>query len=298
MTASPLTHDLQRTSKLFEKLAATAKRVSSKPAPEAVHRLRTTIRRVETLIAVRNADDLRGTSKLLKQLVRLRRRAGKLRDLDVQMDALRSITLDGSRRDRACLTRHLDKVRSKRERKLTAAIEEELSSGLKRRLGRVTKLFAAGEHAVSPEADFTRTALQRFHGLVQRYPHLDETNLHEFRVRCKRVRYLAEIDPDSARSEAVIAELKRIQDSVGQWHDWVALTDTAGQVLDTNSPLLSALRTQRRSKFLSARRATEEAKQKLLDLAVRLHPSKKGPHSSPPEPAADTPLKFFAAGAA
>jgi CHAD domain-containing protein len=291
-------HDLQPTSKLFTKLAATMKRVSSKPTPEAVHRLRTTIRRIETLIAARKADDLRAAARLLKQLARLRRRAGKVRDLDVQMDALRSITLEGSRRDKASLTRHLEKIHSKRERKLTAAVGAELSSGLTRRWERVRALLGAGEHAVRSKTDYTGKALHAFAGLVQRYRNLDEKNLHQFRLRCKRIRYLAELDGDTARSEPVIAALKRIQDSVGEWHDWVALTATAEQVLDTNSPLLSALRTQRRSKFLSALRTTEEAKQRLLGLAASLHPSKKEAHSSHPGSATDTSAKFFAAGAA
>ena len=294
--ASSPTHDLQPTSKLFEKLAATTARVSSRPTPEAVHRLRTTIRRIETLIAAGNADDLRGTTKLLKQLARLRRRAGRVRDLDVQMAALRSITLDGSRRDKASLTRHLEKIHSKRERKLMAAVGEELSAGLSRRLKRVRKLLGAGERAVSPKTDFTGDALHAFGRLVQRYRSLDEKNLHEFRLRCKRIRYLAELDSDTARSEPVIAELKRIQDSVGEWHDWVALTETAEPVLDANSPLLSALRTQRRSKFLSARRATEEAKQKLLEMAADVHPSKQGPLH--PGPATDTQPRILAASAA
>jgi CHAD domain-containing protein len=251
-----------------------------------VHQLRTTIRRIETLMAARKADDLPGTKKLLKQLTRLRRRAGRVRDIDVQLDALRSITLDGSRRDITALTRHLERVHAKRERKLAASVEDELSKGLTRRLKRAMIVVGSGKHAIDPKKDFTRTALRRFERLVRRYPHLDEANLHQFRLRCKRVRYLAELDGDTARSQAVIKELKRIQDSIGQWHDWVALTEVAEQVLeDSNSPLLSALRTQRRSKFIGALRTTHEVKQKLV--GGSLHPSKKAPHSARAEQTTD-----------
>jgi CHAD domain-containing protein len=97
----------------------------------------------------------------------------------------------------------------------------------------------------------------------------------------------------------VIPELKRIQDSIGQWHDWVALTEAAEQVLeDSNAPLLSALRTQRRSKFLGALRTAHEAKQKLLDLAASLHASRKTPVSARSESATDALPKSSAAGAA
>jgi CHAD domain-containing protein len=284
---------VQRTTKLFQKLAATTRRIAAQPTPERVHDLRTTIRRIETLLAAQEADDVRGTKKLLKQLTRLRRRAGKVRDIDVQLEALRSVTLDGSRREIATLNRHLEKVHAKRERKLVAAVEDELSTGLTSRLKRAMATAGSGKDAVSPK-DFTRTALRRFQGLVRRYSELDETNLHEFRLRCKRVRYLAELDGDSARSQPVITELKRIQDSIGQWHDWVALTEVAEQVIeDSNSPLLSALRTQRRSKFIGALRTTYEAKQRLMGGSP--HPSKKAARS---EPATGMLPKSSAAGAA
>jgi CHAD domain-containing protein len=291
-------YDDQRTRKLFQKLAATTKRSSAKSTPETVHQLRTTIRRIETLIAARKADDLRGTKKLLKQLARLRRRAGKVRDIDVQLDALRSVTLDGSRRDIATLMRHVKNLHAKRERKLVATVEDELSKGLTRRLKRGMTVVS-GKRSSSPKKDFTQIALRRLEGLAERYPHLDEANLHEFRLRCKRVRYLAELDPDTARSQAVITELKRIQDSIGQWHDWVALAEMAEQILEGSaSPLLSALRTQRRSKFIGALRTTHEAKQKLLDLAASTRASRKAPLSARSESATYALPKSSAAGAA
>ena len=289
----------RRTSRLFEKLGATTKRISAKPTAEEAHQLRTTIRRVETLVAARKADDLRVTSKLLRQLARLRRRAGKVRDIDVQIDALRSVTLDGVRRETAKLARHLDKLRSKRERKLVATVEEERSNGLVRRLNRAITLLGSGEYAINTRENFTRTAVRNFDALVRRYPHLHEANLHEFRLRCKRIRYLAELGVNTSRSQPVIAELKRIQDSVGHWHDWVALTETAEEVLnDARSPLLSALRTQRRAKFIGALRTIQEAKQKLLELASSLDVPKKSPRPSHSASAMDTLPMSNAAGAA
>jgi len=67
---------------------------------------------------------------------------------------------------------------------------------------------------------------------------------------------------------AVLEPLKRIQDAIGAWHDWVTLIATAESVLKPPGqvPLLSALRASTRSKYLEALRVTADAKQALLDL--------------------------------
>ena len=92
--------DSNRTQALFDKLLRISRR-SSGAKPETVHQLRTTIRRVETLLATTLPALGRKEQKLLKQLDRLRRRAGKVRDLDVQIQALRSLRLESITRDRA-----------------------------------------------------------------------------------------------------------------------------------------------------------------------------------------------------
>src|SRR5437868_9129497 len=63
-----------------EDLVRLIKDMKDEPRPRAVHLLRTTIRRIETLLA---EEAPRGAArKLRKQLDRLRRRAGKVRDVD------------------------------------------------------------------------------------------------------------------------------------------------------------------------------------------------------------------------
>lgn len=251
--------------KLFRRLAETLKRIQARPTAEAVHHLRTTVRRLETVLG---AEERSGTKKLLKQLGRLRRRAGKVRDLDVQLLALRSIHVQVSRRDLAILERQLMKTHSKRERRLQAAVEAELSEGLSRRMNRILKTVTAAGPRADSRKDYVAAALRKFQAVAQRYPEFKDQNLHEFRIRCKRVRYLAELGGTNPRSKLAITELTRIQDSVGEWHDWVALTATAEQVLShTNSPLLSVLRAQRRLRLLAALRITLEARQTLLAMA-------------------------------
>jgi len=73
---------------------------------------------------------------------------------------------------------------------------------------------------------------------------------------------------DGPRVAAVIEPLKRIQDAIGVWHDWLTLAATAESVLTPSgqAPLLSALRASTRSKYLEALRITADAKRALLEL--------------------------------
>jgi CHAD domain-containing protein len=276
----------QHARRVFGRLAATLKQVAAKPNPEAVHHLRTTIRRIETMVRAHAVEERRGARKLLKQLGRLRRRAGRVRDLDVQLIALRGLSVEVSHRDLAILRQQLEKTHGKRLRRLQAAVEAELSEGLSGRARRVLERLVSDGQATASSRDSTQAALRRFQALAQRYPEFTEANLHEFRIRCKRVRYLAEMGGESPESQPVIAELMRIQDSVGEWHDWVALAETAEQVLPhPNSSLLSLLRAQRRLRFLGALRTTVEARRKLFALAAAAAGRKKPATGNPGEPA-------------
>jgi CHAD domain-containing protein len=107
---------------------------------------------------------------------------------------------------------------------------------------------------------------------------------------CKRVRYLAEMAGEGPRVAAAIEQLKRIQDSIGTWHDWLTLTATAESVLARSGqvPLLSALRTSTRSKYLEALRITADAKRALLEMQESQHKPGKPVSRAAPVAAAPT----------
>jgi len=261
--------DQNRTQALFDKLQHIS-RLSSSAKPDTIHQLRTTIRRVETLLAATGPALGRKEQKLLKQLDRLRRRAGKVRDLDVQIQALGSLRLESIIRDRARVMSFLRQARAKREKKLLRTLQDEVDAGLRRRLKRTsTRLkqeLPKPAQQQAAETRFLAAALDKFAAVVNRYPALTEGNLHNFRMDCKRVRYLAEMAGESPKVAAVVEQLKRIQDAIGVWHDWLTLTATAEWALSGSGqvPLLSALRASARSKYLEALRVTGDAKQVLL----------------------------------
>jgi CHAD domain-containing protein len=276
-----------RTQKLFNSLLRAPAKVSKGASVRSVHQLRTTIRRVETLLGVQPANP-KLQAKVLKQLAKLRRRAGKVRDLDVQVAALRSVKLESAAKDRERVMRALNKAHARQTKKLADILENALRHGLRKHLRRTrTEAIQTNQSSTATTRKFqgealVRSALDEFAALVQaRRTPLNEDTLHEFRLANKALRYKAEIAGDVDHSAAVVTEFKRIQDAIGEWHDWLTLTQTAQKVLarSPNSPLIAALRGVTRSKYLQALRTTAETQEVLL--ALREDPSRrKAPRST------------------
>jgi len=281
--------DSNRTQALFDRLLRLS-RLSSGARPETIHQLRTTIRRIETLISASLAAPGRKEEKLLKQLHRVRRRAGNVRDQDVQIEALDSLRLESVTRDRARVMAFLEKARARREGKLLRAFRKEVDRGLHKRLKRTAvRLQRTSPQPGADEQRFLSAALDRFAAVVKQYPTLNESNLHAFRKASKQTRYLAEMAGEGPKVAALIEPLKQIQDAIGAWHDWVTLIATAEGVLKPSGqvPLLSALRASARSKYLEAIRITADAKRTLLDL--REPKPEPGKRLARPAPVSATP---------
>ena len=88
--------DQENTRPIFRKLSRQLAKLPSKPAPENIHRFRTSTRRVEVLVTDL-AWNRRNDKKLLKLLDRLRKKAGRVRDLDVEIAALQALRFRRSR---------------------------------------------------------------------------------------------------------------------------------------------------------------------------------------------------------
>ena len=230
-----------RTPDYLRKLRKLLREVSTEPLPERVHRLRTTIRRAETFLSLQDLPEKRDVGKLLKQLARLRRRAGRVRDIDVQTAALRTVNI-GQEDAKARVLAGLEEQRSRREKKLLAGIEDKFSARMRRRMRKVESAVAsagegrmpAGETAKPTPRRLWRSLQDLIRTASQTQPFTPRT-LHQFRLKCKKTRYLAELLPGNA---ALLDELKTIQDAIGDWHDWLTLTQSAARI---NGPMQSAL---------------------------------------------------------
>jgi CHAD domain-containing protein len=116
----------------------------------------------------------------------------------------------------------------------------------------IRKRIKRGAKTVSPEA--SRRALSVARSMLQVIRPagpVSEDLLHQYRMIVKRARYAAEFAPKSREAAQFISQLKRLQDALGNWHDWLTLTQAAAKRIgDVNqSPLVAALQSVTRAKF-------------------------------------------------
>jgi CHAD domain-containing protein len=239
----------KRSQVVFQKLEQDLVKLSSKPRAENVHRFRTGTRRLQILLGELSPKLERSQKKLLKMLGKIRKRAGKVRDLDVQLAALRAMKLPREPRRKTQLVNLLIELRGRQEKKLRKAVEDETVRDIRKRLKRASKDF-------NPEMSRDPLAIAR--GMLERINREDaaitEPLLHQYRILSKRARYAAEFAEPSPAAEQFVAGLKRLQDAVGDWHDWLTLTQTAGEHLGEvrESSLVAELRNVTGAKFRHA----------------------------------------------
>src|SRR5438309_10751563 len=118
---------------VFQKLSRQLSKLANKPAASNVHKFRTYSRRVEALVEALVANPKRKDKRLLKMLARLRKKAGKTRDLDVQIAALRSLKLPQEAGRKSQLLRILVDERAAREQKQGEASAQSPVSQLRKR---------------------------------------------------------------------------------------------------------------------------------------------------------------------
>jgi CHAD domain-containing protein len=88
--------------------------------------------------------------------------------------------------------------------------------------------------------DAAATALDAFARLANQMLQLDAGNLHDFRKGAKNARYMAEAGGENERAEMVGKALKKLQDEIGDWHDWLMLADEAHKYLNADGARLTA----------------------------------------------------------
>ena len=247
----------ERGKSIFTKTEKELVRLYSGHRAEAVHGFRTAARRLQTLLEQLVADNNRKDKKLLKILNRIRKSAGKVRDIDVQLEALRSLKVPQEPRRKTQLVQTLIELRARRERKLHKLMKKQDIRDLRKRLRR-------GEESVNFDSsvDPMSVGQQMIKSIAIPKGPIDEETLHRYRLVVKRARYAAEFAPKSPESTKFLAELKRLQDSLGSWHDWLTLTQTAAERLGdiSKSSLVAVLHNVTRGKFRHAVSAVTAAK--------------------------------------
>ena len=250
--------DQERVTSVFQKVGRQLSKVASKPLPETVHQFRTSTRRTEAVLEELVPEQDRNQRRLLKELTRLRRRAGRVREVDVQITALRGLKAPQDAARKAEVLRSLAEMRAKREAKLLKALDNQTVREIRKRLKRAAESPQTLKNARDP---FT-VASQMLARLTRISGPLREELLHQYRVNCKRIRYVAELEGDRPEAQQLVEQLKRMQDALGDWHDWLTLTETVQKHVgdDARSALLAELSNITRAKLREAMAVVQETK--------------------------------------
>jgi CHAD domain-containing protein len=275
ITAHPI-HTLRR---LFTALEAAVAATLADPNPKAVHRLRTTTRRIEAQLELlsllpdlpEHARPKAKTQKLLKQL---RRAAGRVRDLDVQLK------LTQSKSPRLHQELHQLESSFKRQR---GEESKRLLRILRRHQEKLSRRFKTLLEALAP-AETLGLPISRLTQLILRwYLHQTPTTansssqLHTIRKAAKLARYMAESASPTAKSPRTPAArlaliFESLQQSGGIWHDWLTLSRIARRELGPSSSLSQSFASNCQESLASYRR---DLKFQPKTLSIALPNSKK-----------------------
>ncbi len=234
---------------VFQRLERDLDRLSAEAEAKKVHRFRTGVRRLQTLLEDLSPARDCNQKRLLKLLTRIRKKAGKVRDLDVQLAALRSLKFPQEPRRKTQLMHQLIELRGQREKKLSKALTREAVREIHKRLKRARKDF-------HPEVN--RDPLSVARQILEPIRKADglptEELVHQYRLLAKRARYTAEFASKSPESAQFIAQIERVQDALGDWHDWLTLTESAAKRLGDvhESSLVASLHNVTGAKFRNA----------------------------------------------
>jgi CHAD domain-containing protein len=269
--------DAERAAKPIRKLRELLKKMPAVPSADDIHDFRTSSRRIEATIHSLSLDSRQNGKRVWKQISELRKRAGKVRDMDVLTDYLSN--LSRHREETGChvrLLEHLGAQRLKYAKKFERARQQcapELNKRLKRTAKQMDKLLPSNgkkdpaQNGVS--AEITAAAITLLTGLAEP-ARLGKTNLHPYRLQVKELRNVLQMAENSDRQEFV-RQLGEAKDAIGEWHDWEELVTIAKTVLDhgANCTLQHGLRNIANSKYQNAITVTENMRKKFLRMSNR-----------------------------
>jgi CHAD domain-containing protein len=188
----------------------------------------------------------------LKDLKKVRKAAGSVRDLDIQLGLLqseqfRSGSINGFAAELAGL---LCSKRAKEVKKLRNAIT---SAARNKVLQRADKLCASAR-AAAAKSDL-QTIFAAVHDVATCADLNDAEGLHDVRIKLKKIRYALEANGTEA-AQPLIDGLKRVHDAIGEWHDWVMLGDAARDHFPARSPIVVEIKRTAASLFVRALETT------------------------------------------
>jgi CHAD domain-containing protein len=220
-----------------KKLRKSMKKVMRDPFPEEVHKLRTRSRRFQSMLKALSLDSRKNEDAVLAAVKPIRRKAGRVRDMDVLTDFASRPQLQGEEECSVRLLEHLGSTRARDAAKLQERAKAQYSQirkGLKKCAQFLQKQLSPGKQGGSARpadklaSEAAAVALQ-LETELRDWPNLTRANLHQFRLEVKKLRYVLQM-AENSDSEFVSA-LGDVKDGIGEWHDWEELSAIAKQVI-------------------------------------------------------------------
>jgi len=269
----------------IRKLRKILKKNPKRPPPELIHKLRTQSRRFEAIDEALGLGYKPKDRKALKRLKSIRKKAGRVRDMDVLTGHLCTVHEDVEQDSLVQLFEHLGTERysqAARLRRLSQKFALAIRKRLKMCSKRVNKIV--GRDAKGAPAEAGELALRLSNELAIPAV-LNRTNLHPYRLKVKELRYILQLSQDSRHEEFVNA-LGQCKDAIGEWHDWEQLIVTAADLLDqrASSKRMAALRRISGQKYRFALSTTEKMRRTYASTADRSKRSSSRTNI-PPQPA-------------
>jgi CHAD domain-containing protein len=215
--------DADKLEKPFRTLTKSLKRLSEQPSPEEIHDVRTRARRVEATLHALLLDQAPMGQKVLNAISRIRKRAGKVRDMDVLIGLVSSLNTKPDDECRLQLIEYLSQRRLAAAKKLHSVVDKRRKSArdhLKRCSTAIERKHRDKKEHRKWGADAFAIALQLPKEMGD-WPKLNAKSLHPFRLKVKELRYVLEL---SGVKDDLVDALGTVKDSIGDWHNWVELS--------------------------------------------------------------------------
>jgi len=258
--------DVQKLRKLFKKFP-------KNPTPEEVHDFRTRVRRVKTAVESLGLDGRGNERKLLRRLKRMRKKAGKVRDLDVLTGYTAGVEIE---RDEECecliqLLQFLGARRYRAAKRLHQAVvasRDEARARLDKTASRLELLLSPEDKAQTDSKDAEMNAAGaalELAGDVASRATLGRNNLHPYRLKVKKLRDVLQEEQGSSDRDFVEA-LGKTKDSIGVWHDWEELASLATKFFahKPNCRFVRALRATAAQKFEIALKSEQNMRRRYI----------------------------------
>ena len=227
--------NVERIQKSVRKVGKFVKKATTQPTPEQVHDLRTNTRKLENALHALSLHSNGNEQRLLKSVKRIRKRAGKIRDMDVLTASVSSVKVNGEGDCEVQLLQHLGARRYKYAKKLHSTVLKE-SAVLKKTLQREVAALDLLMQDSRPEQAAAQAGAHSLELASQLTdpPPLNRSNLHPYRLKVRELRYVLQMGGNNGQAEFV-KDLGEVKDSIGEWHDWEELSAIAADVLDHGS---------------------------------------------------------------